>query len=130
MGYGGSLADAGQAIGKTGDGGIDGLIKEDKLGLDFVCVQAKRWDSTVGSPVVSTFAGSMGAFKATKGVLLTTGSFSKDAADFVKKSDKKIVLIDGKQLAQLMIDHDIGVTTALTYAVKRLDLDYFEEGQG
>jgi restriction system protein len=129
MGYGGSLADAGQAIGKTGDGGIDGLIKEDKLGLDFVCVQAKRWENTVGAPVVQAFAGSMDAFKARKGVLITTGSLSKQATDFVKKIDKKIVLIDGTQLAQLMVDHNIGVTTARTYTVKRVDLDYFVEDQ-
>jgi restriction system protein len=129
MGYGGSLADAGQAIGKTGDGGIDGIIKEDKLGLDVVCVQAKRWENTVGRPVVQAFAGSMDAFKAKKGVLITTASFSKEAAEFVKQIDKKIVLIDGMQLAQLMIDHDIGVTTARTYTVKKVDQDYFVEDE-
>ena len=127
MGYGGSLADAGQAIGKTGDGGIDGIIKEDKLGLDVVCVQAKRWENTVGRPVVQAFAGSMDAFKAKKGVLITTSAFSKDAVDYVRQIDKKIVLIGGSQLAQLMIDHDIGVTTSRTYAVKKIDHDYFVE---
>ena len=127
MGYGGSLADAGQAIGKTHDGGIDGLIKEDKLGLDFVCIQAKRWENTVGCSTVREFAGSMDAIRARKGVLMTTGSFSNESMEFVRQIDKKIVLIDGKQLAQLMIDHDIGVATARTYAVKKIDVDYFEE---
>jgi restriction system protein len=129
MGYGGSLADAGQVIGKAGDGGIDGLIKEDKLGLDFVCVQAKRWENTVGRPVVQAFVGSMEGFKARKGVMITTGSFSKDATEFVKQIDKRIVLIDGLQLAQLMIDYDIGVATARTYTVKKTDLDYFVEDE-
>ena len=130
MGYGGSRADAGQAIGKTGDGGVDGLIKEDKLGLDFVCVQAKRWENTVGRPVVQAFAGSMDAFKARKGVMITTGSFSKDATAYVKQIDKKIVLVDGQQLAQLMIEHDVGVATKNTYTVKRVDVDYFDEEDG
>lgn len=130
MGYGGSLADAGQAIGRTGDGGIDGTIKEDKLGLDFVCVQAKRWENTVGRPVVQAFAGSMEGVRARKGVLITAGSFSKDAEEYVSRIERKIVLIDGKQLAQLMIDHDIGVATARTYSIKRLDSDYFVEDSG
>lgn len=130
MGYGGSLADAGQAIGKAGDGGIDGIIKEDKLGLDVVCVQAKRWENTVGRPVVQAFAGSMDAFKAKKGVLLATSAFSKEAADYVRQIDKRLVLIDGSQLAQLMIDHDIGVTTARTYTLKKIDHDYFVEEEG
>jgi restriction system protein len=127
MGYGGSLADAGQAIGKTGDGGIDGIIKEDKLGLDVVCVQAKRWENTVGRPVVQNFAGSMEGVRARKGVLITTSSFSKEAEEYVSHIERKIVLIGGKQLAQLMIDHDVGVATARTYTVKRIDLDYFTE---
>ncbi len=130
MGYGGTLADAGQAIGKTGDGGIDGIIKEDLLGLDVVCIQAKRWESTVGRPVVQAFAGSMDGMRARKGVLITTSSFSKDAEEYVGRVERKIVLIDGTRLAQLMIDHDIGVTTARTYTVKRLDSDYFVEDEG
>lgn len=130
MGYGGSLADAGQVIGKPGDEGIDGTIKEDKLGLDVLYIQAKRWASTVGRPEVQKFAGSMDGFKARKGVMLTTGIFSKEARDFVKHLDKKIVLIDGEQLAQLMIDYGIGVATARTYAVKKIDLDYFDEEEG
>lgn len=127
MGYGGSLTDAGQAIGRTGDGGIDGIIKEDKLGLDVVCVQAKRWERTVGRPEVQAFAGSMEGFRARKGVLITTSGFSREAEDYVSRIERKIVLIDGRRLADLMIDHDIGVTTARRYTVKRLDSDYFVE---
>jgi restriction system protein len=129
MGYGGSLVDAGQAVGRTGDGGIDGIIKEDKLGLDVVCIQAKRWANTVGRPTVQAFAGSMEGFRARKGVLITTSSFSKDAEQYVRMIERKIVLIDGRQLAQFMIDHDIGVTTARQYVVKRLDTDYFVEDE-
>ena len=128
MGYGGSLADAGQAIGRGGDGGIDGIIKEDKLGLDVVCIQAKRWpENTVGRPVVQAFAGSMEGFRAKKGVFITTSCFSRDAHEYVSRTERKIVLIDGKQLSELMIDHNVGVTTARTFTVKRLDLEYFLE---
>jgi restriction system protein len=129
MGYGGSLVDAGQAIGKTGDGGIDGIIKEDKLGLDVVCIQAKRWEGTVGRPVVQAFAGSMEGVRARKGVLITTGTVSKDAEEYVNRIERKIVLIDGQRLADLMIDHNIGVATARTYTIKRLDSDYFVEDE-
>jgi restriction system protein len=125
MGYGGSRKDAGQAIGQTGDGGVDGIIKEDRLGLDIVFIQAKRWESTVGRPVVQAFAGSLEGFRARKGVLLTTSTFTKDARDYVERIEKKIVLIDGEQLAQLMIDYGIGVTEVATYSVKKADLDYF-----
>lgn len=130
MGYGGSLTDAGQAIGRSGDGGIDGIIKEDRLGLDAVCIQAKRWEKTVGRPEVQAFAGSMEGFRARKGVMLTTSTFSKDAEEYIHRIERKIVLIDGRRLAQLMIDHDVGVTTARSYVVKKLDLDYFEEDAG
>jgi restriction system protein len=130
MGYGGSLADAGQAVGRVGDGGIDGVIKEDKLGLDVVCIQAKRWDNTVGSGKVREFAGSMEGFKARKGVLITTSSFSHDAKEFVKNIERKIVLIDGIQLAELMIDHGIGVETARAYAIKKVDQEYFVDEEG
>ena len=125
MGYGGSLADAGQAIGRSGDAGIDGIIKEDRLGLDVVCIQAKRWSSTVGRPEVQAFAGSMEGFRARKGVLITTSSFSKDAQAYVNHIERKIVLIDGTRLADLMIDFGIGVSVANTYVVNRLDADYF-----
>lgn len=127
MGYGGSLADAGQAIGRTGDGGIDGIIKEDRLGLDVLCIQAKRWEKTVGRPEVQAFAGSMEGFRARKGVLITTATFSKEAVEYVGRIERKIVLIDGRQLAELMIEHGVGVATARTFVVKKLDQDYFDE---
>lgn len=128
MGYGGSRADAGQAIGKSGDGGIDGVIKEDRLGLDVICLQAKRWQETVGGPVVQAFVGSLIGRGAHKGVLITTSQFSKSATDYAKGlQNLKIVLVNGQQLAELMIDHGVGVAVEATYALKRLDLDYFEE---
>jgi restriction system protein len=128
MGYGGSRKDAGEAVGRSGDGGIDGIIKEDKLGLDAVYIQAKRWEGTVGRPTVQAFAGSLMGNRAGKGVMITTSSFSKDAKDYVRTIQQpKIVLIDGVQLAQFMIDHDIGVADVATYRVKKVDLDYFGE---
>jgi len=129
MGYGGSRRDAGQAVGQTGDGGIDGIIKEDKLGLDAIYLQAKRWEGTVGRPVVQGFSGSLDGAKARKGVLITTSQFSQDARDYVRHIEKKIVLIDGKELAQLMIDYGLGVAEVASYAVKRLDADYFDESE-
>jgi restriction system protein len=127
MGYGGSLQDAGKAVGKAGDEGIDGMIKEDKLGLDTVYIQAKKWlDTVVGRPVVQAFAGSLEGHRARKGVMITTSTFSPEAKDYVQKSEKKIVLIDGKQLTQLMIEHDVGVPVTRVYARKKLDQDFFE----
>lgn len=129
MGYGGSRKDAGQAVGQSGDEGIDGIIKEDRLGLDVVYIQAKRWNNTVGRPVVQAFAGSLEGQRARKGVLITTSDFSREARDYVKHIEKKIVLIDGGELAKLMMDHGVGVTEVATYTVKKLDLDYFgDEG--
>ena len=128
MGYGGSRKDAGEAVGRSGDEGIDGIIKEDKLGLDVVYIQAKKWDGTVGRPIVQAFAGSLEGQRARKGILITTSSFSQGAKDYVERIEKKIVLIDGQQLAQLMIDHNIGATPVETYTVKRVDLDYFGDG--
>ncbi len=125
MGYGGSRKDAGEAVGQSGDGGIDGIIKEDKLGLDVVYIQAKKWEGTVGRPVVQAFAGSLEGFRARKGILITTSQFSKEARDYVDRIEKKIVLLDGQQLAQLMIDHNIGVAEVERYVVKKVDLDYF-----
>ena len=125
MGYGGSRKDAGQAVGQSGDEGIDGIIKEDRLGLDVVYIQAKRWANTVGRPVVQAFAGSLEGQRARKGVLITTSDFSRESRDYVKHIEKKIVLIDGEELAKLMIDHGIGVTEVATYTVKKIDLDYF-----
>jgi restriction system protein len=129
MGYGGSRKDAGQALGRTGDGGVDGIIKEDKLGLDVVYVQAKRWKNanTVGRPDVQAFAGSLEGHRARKGVFITTSKFSQDATEYVRRIEKKIVLINGEELAQLMIDHNIGVSEVANYSVKRIDNDYFEE---
>jgi restriction system protein len=127
MGYGGSRDDAGQTVGKSGDGGIDGIINEDPLGLDTVCLQAKRWEGTVGRPVVQAFAGSLEGFRAKKGVLITTSSFSTDAIAFARQIEKRIVLIDGKRLAKLMVQHNLGVSTTATYELKRVDSDYFDE---
>jgi len=127
MGYGGSRKDAGQALGRTGDGGIDGIIKEDKLGLDVVYLQAKRWDSPVGRPVVQAFTGSLEGQRAQKGVLIATSQFTQEAKEYVERIGKKVVLIDGDRLADLMIDHGIGVTEVTKYEVKKLDLDYFGE---
>ncbi len=130
MGYGGSLADAGKRIGGTGDGGIDGIINEDRLGLDVVCIQAKRWEATVGRPVVQGFVGSMDYHRARKGVLVTTSSFSGEARDYVTRIEgKKVVLIDGETLADLMIDYNVGVSVADTYLVKRVDFDFFNEDE-
>jgi restriction system protein len=126
MGYGGSVEDAGRAVGGTGDDGIDGVIKEDKLGLDAVYVQAKRWTNVVGRPAVQAFAGSLEGVRARKGVLITTSDFSQDARDYVQRIEKRIVPIDGRQLAQYMIDHGVGVTTERSYVVKRIDQDHFE----
>src|SRR5687768_8500922 len=111
MGYGGSLNDAGSAIGRSGDEGIDGVIKEDKLGLDTIYVQAKRWQATVGRPDIQQFAGALHGQHARKGVFLTTSTFSKEARDYVARIDVKIILIDGDELARLMIRHGVGVTT-------------------
>lgn len=129
MGYGGSRKDAGQAVGQTGDGGIDGIIKEDRLGLDIVYIQAKRWDQNIGRPIVQAFAGSLEGYRARKGVLITTSQFSKDARDYVDRIEKKIVLIDGQQLAQYMIDYGIGVAEVATYVVKKVDTDYFGDAE-
>ncbi|QDT38913.1 restriction endonuclease [Stratiformator vulcanicus] len=127
MGYGGSIADAGRAVGRSGDGGIDGIIKEDRLGLDLICIQAKRWTNTVGRPDIQAFAGSMEGFRAKKGVFITTSAYSREAYAYIDQIERKIVLIDGKQLAQFMIDFNVGVTPDRTYIVKQLDNDYFEE---
>ena len=127
MGYGGSKKDAGEAIGGSGDGGVDGIIKEDRLGLDTIYVQAKRWDGTVGRPVVQAFAGSLEGQRARKGILITTSQFSSDARDYVERIEKKIVLIDGRLLANLMIEHGLGVATVATYEIKKIDSDYFAE---
>jgi restriction system protein len=127
MGYGGSRKDAGKAIGKSGDEGIDGIIKEDRLGLDAVYIQAKRWKSTVGRPEIQAFAGSLEGHRARKGVFITTSQFSPDAKEYINRIEKKIILIDGQQLASLSIEFKVGVTDVINYSVRKLDLDYFEE---
>lgn len=127
MGYGGTLRDAGKAIGKSGDEGIDGIIKEDRLGLDIIYVQAKRWEGNIGRPEIQKFAGALQGQRAKKGIFITTSSFSRDAIEFVSKIDSKIILIDGDQLADYMIDFNVGVTTTSKYELKKIDLDYFVE---
>jgi restriction system protein len=125
MGYGGSRADAGKAVGRGGDGGIDGIIKEDKLGLDTIYIQAKRWEGTVGRPDIQKFAGALQGVRARKGIFITSSNYSADARSYANNIDSKIVLIDGATLAELMIEHDIGVTRMQAYELKRLDTDYF-----
>ncbi len=127
MGYGGSRADAGRAIGQSSDGGVDGIIKEDKLGLDIIYVQAKRWENTVPVREVRDFAGALLGKKARKGVFITTSNFPKSAYEYIQSIEPKIILIDGEQLGQYMIEHNVGVSTHKIFQVKRLDSDYFEE---
>jgi restriction system protein len=128
MGYGGSRRDAAEAIGRVGDEGIDGIIKEDRLGLDTIYIQAKRWDNTVGRPEIQKFAGALAGQRARKDIFITASNFSKEAQDYISRIDTKIILIDGETLAQYMIDYNVGVTTVSNYEVKKLDLDYFTEG--
>ena len=127
MGYGGSRREAGQAIGRSNDAGIDGIIKEDKLGLDIIYIQAKRWEGTVSRPEIQKFAGALQGQRARKGIFITTSSFSNEALEYVKHIDSKIILIDGQQLAKLMIDHNVGVSPIAAYEIKKIDSDYFTE---
>ncbi len=127
MGYGGSREDAGKIVGRSGDGGVDGVINEDRLGLDVVYIQAKRWENTVGRPVVQAFAGSLEGVRARKGVLITTSDFSSEARQYVSQIEKRIVLVTGQQLANLMFEHNIGVSSVASYEVKKVDTDFFEE---
>lgn len=130
MGYGGSLADAGSAIGRTGDGGIDGEIKEDKLGLDRIYIQAKRWGTnTVSSSDVREFIGALAMKKARKGVLITTSKFTKDAIACASNLEKNVILVDGDRLSELMFEYGLGVTTESTYQVKRIEHDFFDEDE-
>lgn len=128
MGYGGNRTDAGQALGKTGDGGIDGIINEDRLGLDVIYIQAKRWEGTVGRPDIQRFAGALQGQRAKKGVFITTSNFSREAKEYAALIETRIILIDGTRLAELMVEHNIGVSIVETYEVKKLDSDYFEAG--
>ncbi len=127
MGYGGSRREAGRAIGRSGDEGIDGIIKEDYLGLDNIYIQAKRWEASIGRPEIQKFAGALQGQRARKGIFITTSDFTKDALDFVSRIDSKIILIDGSTLAKLMIDFGVGVNPVATYQVQRIDSDYFTE---
>lgn len=127
MGYGGSREAAGEAVGAAGDEGIDGLINEDRLGLDTIYLQAKRWETTVGRPEIQKFVGALHGKRAKKGVFITTGPFSSEAIDYVRNIEAKVVLIDGRQLAEFMIDFNVGVDSVITYDVKRIVSDYFDE---
>lgn len=128
IGYGGSKKEAGEAMGRSGDGGIDGIIKDDKLGLDIIYIQAKRWENTVGRPEIRKFAGALQGNRARKGVFITTSNFSKEAHEYVNNIDSKIILIDGPELTKLMIEHNVGVSPVAKYEIKKVDLDYFAEG--
>lgn len=129
MGYGGSIKDAGKAMGKSGDEGIDGTIKEDKLGLDIIYIQAKRWKpgNVVGRPELQKFVGALAGQGAKKGIFITTSNFTREAIEYTPRNETKIVLIDGEQLAQLMIDYNLGCTLQQTYELKKIDGDYFGE---
>ena len=127
MGYGGSRKEAGQAVGKTSDGGIDGIIKEDKLGLDIIYIQAKRWEGAVGRPEIQKFAGALQGQRAKKGIFITTSNFTKDALNYVENIDTKIIFIDGQRLVELMIAFNVGANTTAIYEVKKIDTDYFIE---
>jgi len=127
MGYGGNRQDAGRALGKSGDGGIDGIINEDQLGLDVIYIQAKRWEGVVGRPEIQKFAGALQGQRARKGVFITTSGFTKEAIDYVSLIDSKIILISGEKLAALMAEHNVGVAVIGKYEVKKIDFDYFDE---
>lgn len=126
MGYGGSIQDAGKATKLTNDEGIDGIIKEDKLGLDVIYIQAKRWENTsVGRPEIQSFVGALDGQRANKGIFITTSKFTETARDYVKSISKRVILIDGEQLSEYMIDLGLGVSRVVNYELKRIDNDYF-----
>ncbi len=127
MGYGGTRKDAGEVIGKSGDEGIDGVINEDRLGLDVIYIQAKRWEGTVSRPEIQKFVGALQGKKARKGIFITTSDFSKQAKDYASAIESSVVLIDGETLAGLMIDYNVGTTVESSYEIKRVDSDYFDE---
>ncbi len=127
MGYGGSFEDAGKAIGKSGDEGIDGIIKEDKLGLDVIYVQAKRWTNPVGRPEIQKFAGALLGKKAKRGIFITNSTFSEKAIEYARNVENKIILIDGEQLTKYMVENGIGVSETASYSINKIDLDYFTE---
>ncbi len=127
MGYGGSSKEAGQALRKSRDEGIDGIIKEDRLGLDIIYLQAKRWENVVGRPEIQKFAGALHGQRARKGIFITTSDFTKDAVEYVSRIETKIILLNGKRLTELMIEHNVGVSPVEKYEVKKIDSDYFDE---
>src|SRR5688500_13662436 len=129
---GGTREGAAQRLGQSGDGGVDGVIREDRLGLDLIYVQAKRWKNVVGRPEIQKFFGALHGQRATKGVFITTSGFSKEAVDYAEGVSPRVILLDGKEIAQLMIEHSGGVTVSREYKLKRLDLDYFvtEDDEG
>jgi len=127
MGYGGNRQDAGKALGKSGDGGIDGIINEDRLGLDIIYIQAKRWEGSVGRPEIQKFAGALQGQRARKGVFITTSYFTKDAIEYALRIETKIILVDGEHLSRLMVENNVGVSTVGQYEVKKLDSDYFDD---
>jgi restriction system protein len=129
MGYGGSRDDAAERLGRTGDEGVDGVIREDKLGLDLIYVQAKKWSNPVGRPAIQGFVGALQGQRASKGVFITTSSFSRDAVTYADTVTPRVILVDGPALAQLMIDHGVGVSVTRTFEIKRIDQDYFEAGE-
>jgi restriction system protein len=127
MGYGGSRKEAAEVTQRTGDGGIDGLINEDRLGLDVIYVQAKRWKTNVGRPEIQGFVGALAGRKASKGIFITTSGFVGNAHDYAADLHQKVILIDGRRVAELMIEHGIGVAEEHAYHVKKIDSDYFDE---
>ena len=127
MGYGGSRREAGAVVGRSGDGGVDGIIKEDRLGLEVIYVQAKRWENPVSRPEIQKFVGALQGKRAKKGIFITTSRYSNEARDYAGMIDTRVVLIDGEELARLMIEHNLGTTTMTEYQIKRLDSDYFVE---
>jgi len=127
MGYGGSIKDSGSVVGKSNDEGIDGLIKEDKLGLDVIYIQAKKWEASIGRPEIQKFVGALQGQRAKKGIFITTSSFNENAYNYVSNIDIKVVLINGEELSNLMIDYNIGVSIKNLFEIKKIDSDYFTE---
>ena len=128
MGYGGSRKEAARAVGHSGDGGIDGIIDEDRLGLDSIYIQAKKWENSVGRPEIQKFVGALMGKRAKKGIFITTAAFSSEAISYVQTIEFKVVLIDGKRLANLMIDYGVGISEVMSYSLKKIDSDYFSDG--
>ena len=127
MGYGGSRKEATRVVGRSGDGGIDGIIKEDRLGLEAIYVQAKRWENPVSRPEIQKFVGALQGQRARKGIFITTSRYTADAVDYVSRIENRVVLIDGEELARLMIEHQVGTSNVNVYPVRRIDSDYFTE---